>query len=129
MNDNLSFDLQCLLNKHSAENSSNTPDFVLAQFLVSCLRVYDTAVQQREKWYGRDARPTEAKQGRAAECSRCLKDLSSLMRTTTDVFTCGYYEVASGTWSKYATPGEVFLCDACMFADSRYIQDHGAHKP
>ena len=49
-------ELCMLLNKHSAENTSNTPDFILAQYLVACLAAYETAVQQRETWYGRDAR-------------------------------------------------------------------------
>jgi hypothetical protein len=49
--------LQALLNAHCAENASNTPDFILAQYLLACLDAFNTAVQQRETWYGRDARP------------------------------------------------------------------------
>lgn len=45
------------LNRFSAENPSNTPDWLLAQFLLGCLAAWNTAVQQRETWYGRDARP------------------------------------------------------------------------
>ena len=48
-----------LLNEYSKENTSNTPDMILAQYLESCLAAFDEAVQQRETWYGRDARPTE----------------------------------------------------------------------
>lgn len=51
-------DLRCVLNAHSAENASNTPDHILAQFLLGCLAAWDVGVQQRETWYGRDARPT-----------------------------------------------------------------------
>lgn len=51
-------ELQALLNRYSAENESNTPDFILAQYLIGCLRAWNTAVQQRETWYGRDARPS-----------------------------------------------------------------------
>jgi len=51
-------DLEHLINHHSQENASNTPDFILAQYLAGCLAVFDTAVQQRETWYGRDARPS-----------------------------------------------------------------------
>ena len=50
-------ELQELINRHSRENASNTPDFILAQYLDGCLANFDTAVQQRETWYGRDARP------------------------------------------------------------------------
>jgi hypothetical protein len=51
-------DIQSAINRHSAENASNTPDFILAQYLEQCLAAFDTAVQQRETWYGRDACPT-----------------------------------------------------------------------
>lgn len=46
-----------LLNITSQENASNTPDFILAQYMIACLAAFNTAVQQRETWYGRDARP------------------------------------------------------------------------
>jgi len=52
-------ELRAVINRHSKENSSNTPDFILAQYLLGCLNSFDTAVQQRETWYGRDARPNE----------------------------------------------------------------------
>lgn len=47
-------ELEILLNKHSAENNSGTPDFILANYLLNCLVAYDVAVEAREKWYGRD---------------------------------------------------------------------------
>ena len=47
-----------VINRHSAENDSNTPDFILAQYLMGCLQAYNTATQQRETWYGRDPRPS-----------------------------------------------------------------------
>lgn len=50
-------ELQHLINRHSMENVSNTPDFILAQYLRACLLAWNTGVQQRETWYGRDGRP------------------------------------------------------------------------
>jgi len=47
-------DLRTLINSRSRENASNTPDFILAQYLEACLLAFETAVQQRETWYGRD---------------------------------------------------------------------------
>lgn len=41
------------INKFSAENGSNTPDFILAQFLMGALAAWDGAVKRREEWYGR----------------------------------------------------------------------------
>ena len=58
-------DIQAAINRHSAENVSNTPDFILAQYLEQCLAAFDTAVQQRETWYERDARPTEIEDPRS----------------------------------------------------------------
>lgn len=41
-------DLENLINRYSKENESNTPDFILAQYLVGCLKVFNQTVQQRE---------------------------------------------------------------------------------
>lgn len=53
-------ELQHLINHHSMENASNTPDYILAQYLGSCLYAFNTAIQQRENWYGRDPRPFDS---------------------------------------------------------------------
>ena len=52
-------DIAAVLNKHSQENASNTPDHILAMYLLACLNAFNTAMQQRETWYGRDSRPTQ----------------------------------------------------------------------
>ncbi len=56
-------ELGSLLNRFSVENESNTPDFILAQYLIGCLQVFTTAVQQRETWHGRDPRPIHTRYG------------------------------------------------------------------
>ena len=43
-----------LINKYSKENGSDTPDFILAEYLLDCLCTFDRIVYKREKWYGRD---------------------------------------------------------------------------
>lgn len=53
----LEIELMHVLNKYSAENGSNTPDFILAQFLLSCLTTLDIAVVARDRWYGRTLDP------------------------------------------------------------------------
>lgn len=45
------------LNCHCAENGSNTPDFILAGYLMACLDAYDMAVIERGHWYGRHDSP------------------------------------------------------------------------
>ncbi len=44
-------ELQKLLNKHSKENDSNTPDFILTEYLMNCLEIYEKTVNAREKWH------------------------------------------------------------------------------
>lgn len=56
-------ELAALLNKYSQENASGTPDFILAQYLGACLAAWNTGVQQRETWHGRDARPVRSDAG------------------------------------------------------------------
>lgn len=46
-------DIQQAINKHSIENGSDTPDFILAEYLIDCLRAFDKATVRREEWYGR----------------------------------------------------------------------------
>lgn len=55
--DDLEHALASALNRYSAENPSDTPDWILAQFLLGCLAAWNQGVQQREKWYGRAAVP------------------------------------------------------------------------
>jgi hypothetical protein len=50
-------ELEELLNRYSLENGSDTPDFILAQYLWDCLGTYNKAVKSRDKWY--DFKPFE----------------------------------------------------------------------
>lgn len=45
-------ELAQLINRHSAENLSNTPDFILADMLFDALLTFSRCVQDREKWWG-----------------------------------------------------------------------------
>lgn len=49
----LTVEIQTLLNKYSRENKSDTPDFILADYLFSCLKAYEEATNKRDEWYGR----------------------------------------------------------------------------
>lgn len=44
--------LENLINAHSMENGSDTPDFILAEFLADSLRAFDKATKERSRWYG-----------------------------------------------------------------------------
>jgi hypothetical protein len=49
-------DIRAAINRHSAESGSNTSDFILAEYLIGCLRAFDAAVDARENWYGRTSK-------------------------------------------------------------------------
>ena len=46
-------ELCTLLNKHSRENCSDTPDFILCRFLSESLAAFDMATRNRSEWYGK----------------------------------------------------------------------------
>ncbi len=43
-------ELQHVINKCSMENGSDTPDFILAEYLTDCLRAFDHAVFAKRNW-------------------------------------------------------------------------------
>lgn len=45
-------ELSALINKHSKEQASGTPDYILADYLVGCLEVFGTTIQARAQWRG-----------------------------------------------------------------------------
>jgi hypothetical protein len=46
----LSKEIAKLINKYSAESLSETPDYILAEYLIDCLAAYNKAVVWKEKW-------------------------------------------------------------------------------
>jgi len=47
-------ELESLLNRYSKENDSNTPDFLLSEYLIDCLKAYNKALKNRDKWFNID---------------------------------------------------------------------------
>lgn len=56
-------ELETLINRHSMENGSNTPDFILATFMAECLASFDLATRSREAWYSRATKENQATGG------------------------------------------------------------------
>jgi hypothetical protein len=44
-------ELKELINKYSMENSSSTPDYMLAEYLMVCLSNLNIIVNRRDEWY------------------------------------------------------------------------------
>jgi len=53
-------ELRALLNRYSRENISDTPDFILASYMLSCLTSFDTATRHRDEWHGNTRKQREA---------------------------------------------------------------------
>ena len=47
-------ELRNLINHHSKENESNTPDFILATYMNDCLDAFNKACNRRTVWYKDD---------------------------------------------------------------------------
>lgn len=58
-------DLQALFNRHSRENRSNTPDFVLAAAALAGLRGFESATAERDSWYDIHPEPGQPHRPRA----------------------------------------------------------------
>lgn len=43
-------ELKDLINKYSIENESDTPDFILAQYIINSLMIYRIAIEARDRW-------------------------------------------------------------------------------
>jgi hypothetical protein len=48
-------ELERLINIHSMENHSNTPDWILANYLKDCLIAFNKATNTRHVWYNAPA--------------------------------------------------------------------------
>lgn len=57
---NLQDEVEHAINRCSAENGSNTPDFILAKYLMRCLEAFNETVNAREEYYGRPSRGENA---------------------------------------------------------------------
>ena len=52
-------ELKDLLNRHSRENRSDTPDHILATYMKSCLEAFETATGERTRWFAPKSKDSE----------------------------------------------------------------------
>lgn len=50
-NQNFQKSLETLINRFSKESDSNTPDYMLASFLMGCLENWNRHIGERDKWH------------------------------------------------------------------------------
>jgi hypothetical protein len=72
--------LEDTINRFSRENGSNTPDFILADYLAACLLAFDEASRAREKWYGTELKigGQDSPEHSAFNCAPCGTDTCQL---------------------------------------------------
>ena len=79
MSRKLKQELTELLNRHSRESASNTPDFALANFMLSVLEAGEELIRTREVWHDSSYRldkltlPKVGKKGTKRESKRFSK--------------------------------------------------------
>lgn len=56
-NKGLAKEIRDVINKHSRENKSNTPDFILANFMIKCLEAGEKLIGDRDEWYNISPNP------------------------------------------------------------------------
>lgn len=49
-------EFQSIINRYSLENDSNTPDFILAEYLFDCLITGHLLICKRTMWYNPDGK-------------------------------------------------------------------------
>jgi hypothetical protein len=50
--DKIKSELAAVINRNSVENKSNTPDWIIADYLFECLCAFNSATRARDNWYG-----------------------------------------------------------------------------
>ena len=55
-------DFADIINKSNRESASDTPDFILAEYLVEALEVFENGVRTREEWYDRSVKDLDGDQ-------------------------------------------------------------------
>ena len=62
-------------------------------------------------------------------CSRCKKLIDGCIDRDQDgkiILTGGFYDCEPPSmWAAYRKPGEVILCDSCLWQDPAFIQKYG----
>ncbi len=68
-------EIEQAINKNNAENGSDTPDFILADYLMDCLTAYDKSVNARENWYGRQLKENQTEEESSAKWNVNIKNV------------------------------------------------------
>lgn len=79
--------LREVINCHCRENSSDTPDFILAEYLFRCLDAFDSATRERDKWhkFHPGLKEIEERPLTLGKASNSLQQLKAEIRAISDI--------------------------------------------
>lgn len=109
-------ELSALINKHSLENGSDTPDFILADYMSECLSVFHGAVCARELWYSRKTPGTMASTEKADNKHMVAKAQICEWKHEEGEMD-GYFETSCGR--EYQATGGITDYVACPFCSRK----------
>jgi len=66
--------IEDLINRNCAENESNTPDFILAEYLLDCLRTWNNTTKKRDKWYSVNLEPGNSSFACCTDSDKAVKN-------------------------------------------------------
>ena len=64
-------------------------------------------------------------------CDRCGKTIEGMHVPADETgrgFTAGYYDCSGSPWAEFVEEDEMIVCDACMWAEPRYIAVYGDQR-
>lgn len=97
-------ELEDLINRHSMENGSDTSDFILAEYLVACLKAFDVATKRRDEWYGVDLHPGCGIAERLKKQGEVIEEMESVSKNRD--YWREKYKVLSGMLCKLTPPNQ-----------------------
>ena len=106
-------DLKNLINRHNMESGSNTPDFILAEYLTRCLTIFEATTEERTHWYGlahEDVDDMKAIRAKPNCCGGCVPpptvgDIIKETGVNQVVKTLNEGDLTDEEWREYDIPG------------------------
>ena len=117
-------DIETALNRNNAEGGSDTPDFILAEYLVTCLEAFDKTLHARSDWYNHHCRIGGCNHWDIKEDAKIEPPIESRVEVVSD---SPKSEIITGTClicGLERDGGDKYWCSACV----KKQQNHGIPK-
>lgn len=101
-------ELEQLINKHSKENSSNIPDFILIDYLNNCLINFDNTLNARKKWWFTNKEKWSG--GLTVDKNLKVEIISENSHLKTFLSLSEKIKLAEKWWNNFDNNEKIFLC-------------------